>query len=94
GNKVYDSGTREHLRGVLPIDPGIYQLYVLFANFTSMQLRLRETSGSEACHVLMYGRPNDGDAIPDLQTLMTFDHYRIIMWRLQDKVIKRHNEGS
>ncbi len=92
GDMVYDTASYAHLRGVFSVDPGIYQLYVLSANLASMEMRLCEASKSEAYSDLFYGRHDDG--VPDLETLMTFDHYRIIMWCLGDKVLKCFSEGS
>jgi hypothetical protein len=74
----------------------MYQLYVLFANLASMELRLSQAARSEAYTDRYYGRWDDDDdgGVPDLETLMTCDHYRIIMWCTRDKVIECLSEGS
>lgn len=92
---IYDPVSREHTRGTFSIEPGIYQLYVLFANLASMDTQLSEASDSEY-HSLFYGPSDDenGVALPDLETLKNFDCYRVVMWPLRDRVIKRFNGSS
>lgn len=95
GDMVYDPVSRERQYGTFSIEPGIYQLYVLFANLASMKIQLSEASDSEY-HAMFYGRPDDEDgvALPDIETLNRFDNYHVLMWPLRDRVIKRFSSSS
>ncbi|WP_166831722.1 hypothetical protein [Thalassoroseus pseudoceratinae] len=95
GDMVYDPVSHERKRGVFAVEPGIYQLHILFANLASINRQLSAASDSDY-HELFYGRPDDenGVALPDIKTLDNYDCYRIVMCPLRDRVLKRFSGNS
>jgi hypothetical protein len=88
GSKVIDPDSGKKIPSDFDLESGIYQLYVLFGNLAKMESNLRESNESGSGYSeLFYGCSET----PDYESLKSYDHYRIMLWPLKPKIVKRLN---